>query len=76
MLQSTIGTTEAKAVKASWTSQVGEWLRGFNLPILQLAHVAMMLLFAFLVLSQTVSADGSGLNGVYQEKHRVSRTNL
>lgn len=66
ILQSTIGTTEAKAVKASWTSQVAEWIRGFSLPIPQLAPVAMMLLFAFLVLSQTVSADGS-LSGVYQK---------
>lgn len=65
ILQSTIGTTEAKKVKASWASQVGEWLRGFSLPIPQLAPVAMMMIFAFIVLSQTVSADGS-LSGVYQ----------
>lgn len=66
ILQSTIGTTEAKKVKASWTSQVGEWLRGLSLPIPQLAPVAMMIIFAFIVLSQTVSADGS-LSGVYQK---------
>ncbi len=71
ILQSTIGTVEARAVKASWASQVGEWLRGFSLPIPQLAPVAMMLIFAFLVLSQTVSADGS-LTGVYQKSFQLA----
>lgn len=66
ILQSTIGTTEAKAVRASWASQFGEWLRGLSLPIPQLAPVAMMLMFAVFILSQTVSADGS-LSGVYQK---------
>jgi anti-sigma factor RsiW len=71
ILQSTIGTVEAKAVKASWASQVSEWMRGFSLPIPQLAPVAMMLIFAFLVLSQTVSADGS-LTGVYQKSYQLA----
>lgn len=66
ILQSTIGTTEAKAVKASLGSQVVEWIRGLSLPIPQLAPVAMMLMFAVFILSQTVSADGS-LSGVYQK---------
>lgn len=66
ILQQTIGTEKAGAVKASVSSQLGEWLRGFRFPISvpQLAPVAMMLLFAFLVFSQTVSADGT-LAGVY-----------
>jgi hypothetical protein len=66
ILQATIGTAEANEVKASWVSQAGEWLRGLRFPIAvpQLAPVAMMFLFAFLIFSQTVSADGS-LTGVY-----------
>jgi hypothetical protein len=73
ILQSTIGTVEAKAVKASWASQFGEWIRGlsFPIPMPQLAPVAMMMIFAFLVLSQTVSADGS-LTGVYQKSFELA----
>jgi anti-sigma factor RsiW len=67
ILQSTLGTTKAKAVKASWSSQAAEWIRGLSFPISipQLAPVAMMILFAVLIFGQTVSADGS-LSGVYQ----------
>jgi len=66
ILQSTLGTVEAAEVKATWAAQVGEWIRGLRFPIgvPQLAPVAMMMLFAFLVVSQTVSADGT-LTGVY-----------
>jgi anti-sigma factor RsiW len=66
ILQSTIGTVAAGDVKASWTSQAAEWVRGLRFPIgiPQFAPVAMMLLFAFLVVSQTVSADGT-ITGVY-----------
>lgn len=51
----------------SWTERFGEWFSGFRLPVAipQLAPVGMMLIFAFLMFSQTVSADGS-LTGVYQ----------
>lgn len=68
ILQATIGTEKANAVKADWISYVKEWMRGlsFPIPLPQLAPVAMMLLFAFLVFSQTVSADGS-FQGVYQK---------
>jgi hypothetical protein len=68
ILQATLGTTKAKAVKASAISQAIEWMRGFRLPISipQLAPVAMMLLVAVLVFGQTVSADGS-FSGVYQK---------
>ncbi len=57
----------AKASWASWASRAGEWVKEFRwpLPIPQLAPVAMLLMFAFLVFSQTVSADGT-LAGVYQ----------
>lgn len=66
ILQETLGTQKAVAVKASRTSQFAEWIRGLRFPISvpQFAPVAMMMLFAFLVFSQTVSADGS-LAGVY-----------
>jgi anti-sigma factor RsiW len=73
ILQATIGTTKAKAVKASWVLQAKEWMRGLSFPISfpQLAPVAMMLLFAFLVFTQTVSADGS-FNGVYQKSFELA----
>jgi hypothetical protein len=73
ILQATIGTGKAKAVKASWALQAAEWMRGLSFPISipQLAPVAMMLLFAFLVFSQTVSADGS-FNGVYQKSFELA----
>ncbi len=52
--------------KKSLAARAGEWLSGMRIPgIPQLAPVAMMLTFAFLVFSQTVSADGT-LAGVYQ----------
>jgi hypothetical protein len=72
ILQSTLGTTKAKAVKASWASQAGEWFRGFKLPISvpQLAPVAMIMLFAVLVFGPTVSADGFG--GVYQKSFELA----
>ena len=73
ILQSTIGTAEAKAVKASWASQFGEMLRGLKFPISvpQFAPVAMMLIFAFLVFSKTVSADGT-LSGIYQKSYELA----
>jgi len=68
ILNLTIGTSKAHEVKASWTARAGEWVRGLRFPvgIPQLAPLAMMLMFAFLVFSQTVSADGT-LSGVYQK---------
>jgi len=68
ILQATIGTAVAKEVKASWASQLGELVRGLRFPIgvPQFASVAMMLLIAFMVFSQSVSADGS-LSNVYQQ---------
>jgi hypothetical protein len=59
ILQVTIGTTEAKTVKASWASQTMEWIRGvrFPMPVPQFASVVMMLIFAAFVFSQTVTAD-------------------
>lgn len=73
ILNLTLGTVEAKAVKASWVSMAGEWVRGLRFPIgvPQLAPVAMMLLFAFLLFSQTVSADGT-LTGVYTKSMELA----
>ena len=68
ILQATIGTERAAEVRASWGSRAAEWVRGLSFPVglPQLAPVAMMLLFAFMFFSQTVSADGSFTN-VYQK---------
>ncbi len=73
ILQITIGTEKAKEMKASWISNAAEWLRGFNFPISipQLAPVAMILMFAFFVFSQTVSADGS-ISGMYQKSFELA----
>jgi hypothetical protein len=61
ILKATIGTTEAKTVKASWAAQVSEWVRGLSFPIgvPQFASVVMMLIFAAFIFSQTVSAGSS-----------------
>lgn len=73
ILQATIGTEMAKDVRASWISQSIEWIRGlsFPIPIPQLAPVAMILLFAVLIFSQTVSADGS-ISGMYQKSFELA----
>ena len=73
ILQATIGTERAKDVRASWISQSIEWVRGlsFPIPIPQLAPVAMILMFAALSFSQTVSADGS-ISGVYQKSFQLA----
>lgn len=75
ILQETIGTAKAKAFRPSAMSQLGEWVRGLSFPISvpQLAPVAMMLLFAFLFVSQTVSADGS-LTDVYAKSYQLAES--
>jgi hypothetical protein len=76
ILKLTLGSASAKESKASWASQFGEWVRGIRIPISvpQLAPVAMMLMFAFLFVSQTVSADGS-LSDVYSKSvHLAEQT--
>lgn len=67
ILQSTIGTVQPKEVKASWVKQAGDWIRGLRFPIAvpQLAPVAAILAFAFLMFGDTVSADGT-IAGIYQ----------
>ena len=73
ILQSTIGTERAKTVKASYISQVGEWMRGFSFPVSipQLAPLAMMMVFAVLIFTQTVSADGS-ISSMYQTSFELA----
>lgn len=73
ILEETLGTANAKAARASRISEVVEWVRGlrFPIPIPQLAPVAMMLIFAFLIFSQSVSADGS-LSDVYQKSYQLA----
>jgi hypothetical protein len=73
ILQATIGTEEAKAVKAHWISAWIETVRAFRFPISvpQFAPVALMMLFAFLIFSQTVSADGT-LSGIYQKSYELA----
>lgn len=67
ILQATLGTTDAEQVQAPMAARVAAWLRGLLDPLVspQLATVAMMLLMAVLVLTNTVSADGS-IGGVYR----------
>ena len=73
ILAQTLGTEQAKEVKASFAAQVGEWVRGLRFPISvpQLVPVAGMLLVAFLAFSQTVSADGS-LTDVYAKSYQLA----
>lgn len=73
ILRETIGTEQAKAMKASVGARFGEWVRGLQFPISvpQLAPVAMLALFAFLVFSQTVSADGS-IADVYSQSYALA----
>ncbi|HKP70040.1 MAG TPA: hypothetical protein VJV05_12200 [Pyrinomonadaceae bacterium] len=73
IMQQTIGSEHVKAAKASLGDRFREWASGFSFPISvpQLAPVGMMSLFAFLVFSQTVSADGS-LNDVYVKSYQLA----
>ena len=73
ILQATIGTERAKDIQASWVSQITERLRGwrFPIPIPQLAPVAMIMMFAVLIFSQSVSADGS-ITQMYQKSFELA----
>jgi anti-sigma factor RsiW len=67
ILQATLGTTEAEEVRAPWPARLAARLRELLDPIIspQLATVATMLLVAVMVLTSTVSADGS-ISGMYR----------
>ena len=73
ILQATIGTVRAEDVQASWISQTIEWIRGlsFPIPIPQLAPVAMIMMFAFFIFTQSVSADGS-ISAMYQKSFELA----
>jgi anti-sigma factor RsiW len=73
ILQATLGTVTPKEIRAPWSSRVASRLRLWLDPIVspQLATVATMLLIAVLVLTSTVSADGS-ISGVYKEGVRLA----
>ena len=66
ILQATLGTITPQEIKAPWRSRAASRFRLWLDPLMspQLATVATMLLAAVLVLSSTVSADGS-ITGVY-----------
>lgn len=73
IMQQTVGTARARAAKASFSDRFKEWARGLSFPISvpQLAPVGLMSVFAFLVFSQTVSADGS-LSDVYAKSFQLA----
>src|SRR6185503_4370918 len=66
ILQATLGTVTPQEIKAPWTSRAASRFRLWLDPIIspQLATVATMVLAATVVLTSTVSADGS-IGGVY-----------
>jgi len=66
ILQATLGTATPREIKAPWTARVASRFRLWLDPIIspQLVSVATMILVAVLVLTNTVSADGS-IGGVY-----------
>lgn len=73
ILQATLGTTQAEAVRAPLSARLAEWMRGWLDPIVspQFASVATMLLLAVLVLSNTISTDGS-ISGMYRATVRLA----
>ena len=66
ILQATLGTATSREIKAPWTARAASRFRLLLDPIIspQLVSVATMILVAVLVLTNTVSADGS-ISGVY-----------
>jgi anti-sigma factor RsiW len=73
ILQATLGTTDAEEVRAPWGARLAAYLRALLDPIVspQFATVATMLLVAVLVLTNTVSADGS-ISGMYRASVRLA----
>lgn len=66
ILQATLGTVTAQEIKAPWSARAASRFRLWLDPLIspQLVTVATMLLMAILVLTSTVSSDGS-ISGVY-----------
>lgn len=73
ILQATLGTTDAEEVRAPLAARLAAWARAWLDPIVspQFATVATMLLVAVLVLTSTVSADGS-IGGMYRASLRLA----
>ncbi len=73
ILQATLGTTDAEEVRAPLAARIGAWMRSLLDPIVspQFATVATMLLVAVLVLTSTVSADGS-VGGMYRASIKLA----
>ncbi len=73
ILQATLGTTEALEVRAPLGARIAARLRTLLDPIVspQFATVATMLLVAVLVLTSTVSADGS-VGGMYRASIKLA----
>lgn len=73
ILQATLGTTQAEEVRAPLAARIAAWMRLWLDPIVspQLATVATMLLAAVIVLTSTVSADGS-ISGIYRASVRMA----
>ena len=73
ILQATLGTTEAEAVRPPLGARITEWLRGW-LDVMvtpQMATVATMVLLAVLVGTSTLSDDGS-IAGMYNKSLRLA----
>jgi anti-sigma factor RsiW len=73
ILQATLGTTDAEEVRAPFAARIAAWIRSLLDPIVspQFATVATMLLVAVLVLTSTVSADGS-VGGMYRASIKLA----
>lgn len=73
IMAATSESQREKVKRPSVFSQFGDWVRGLSFPISvpQLAPVALMSLVAFMVFSQTVSADGS-LTDVYRKSLQLA----
>ncbi len=73
ILQETTGSAAAIINQESWLSRLRDLASSIRLPIAvpQLAPVAMMLMFAFLFISQGVSADGS-LSDIYSKSVQIA----
>ena len=74
ILEATLGTVEAEKVQAPLSARIAAWLRLWLDPIVspQFASVATMLLVAVLVLTSTVSADGS-IGGMYRASLQLAQ---
>jgi hypothetical protein len=73
ILLATSGSRISQEIRATFGERLASWLRVWLDPIVspQLATVAMMLLMAVFVLTNTVSADGS-IGGVYSASLRLA----